>query len=81
MHLRLQAHAGHTHGLLDPFLTINHKFLRQNMQDFLIRRDGDGLCRINNPVDIRLGYFPIADGHDAMGVEALDVTACNPRIY
>ena len=75
VHLGFQAHTGHAHGLLDAFLVIDHEFLRQDMQDFLIRGYGNRLGRVDHPVDIGLSHFPVADGHNAVGIQALDMTA------
>src|SRR5690554_1800770 len=76
-----QAHARHAHGLFDAFLIIDHEFLRQDMQDFLIGRDRYRLSGIDNPVNIGLSDFTIPDGHDTVGVETLDVAAGDTGIH
>ena len=81
MHLGFQAYAGHAHGLLDTFLAVDDELLGQDVENFLIRRNGDRLGGVDDPVDVRLGHFPVTDGDNAMGVETLDVTAGNARIH
>ena len=81
MHLGLQAHTAHANGLAHPFLVVHHIFLGQHMQGFLVRRDRHGLGRVNHPVDICLGHFPVADGDDAVGIEAAHMGTGDARIH
>lgn len=81
MHFRLQANARHPHGLFNTLLVIDHKFLRQNVQNFLIGRNGDRLGRVYHSIDIRLGHFPVANGDNTVGVEAFNMTARNSRVH
>src|SRR5690554_224153 len=80
VNLGLQAHPRHTHGFFDALLVVDHKFLRKDVQDFLVRRNGHRLGGIDHPVNIRLGYFPVADRHDAVRVQAFDVATGNTCI-
>ena len=62
MYFCLQAYTRHADRLADSFLIIDHKFLGQNVQDFLIRRNRYRLGGIDNPVHIQLLNFAVADG-------------------
>ena len=81
VHLGFEPDTGHAHRLLDTFLAVDHEFLRQDVQNFLIRRDGHRLGGINDPINISLGHFTIAYSDNAMGVQALDVTTGNAGIH
>ena len=48
VHLGLEAHAGHADGIADAFLAVDDEFLRQHMQDPLVRRNRHGLGRIDD---------------------------------
>ena len=80
MHLGFQAHAAHAHRLAHALLVVDHVFLGQHMQGFLIRRNRHRLGRVDHPVDVRLGHFPVADRDDAMGIKAADVGASDARV-
>ncbi|EKE17996.1 MAG: hypothetical protein ACD_10C00176G0002 [uncultured bacterium] len=79
--LHLQAHAAHADRLADAILSIDDELLRQDMQDFLIGRNRHCFRRLDDAVNVAGGHFFILDRHHAVGVETLDVTAGNARIY
>src|SRR5690606_41899669 len=67
--------AGHADRLLHPILLVDDEFLRQDVQDLLVRRDGHRTRRIDDALDVAGGHFLVADGDDAVRVEALHVAA------
>ena len=68
VHLRFQAHAGHTQGLLNASLVIDHVFLGQDVQHLLIGGDGHRLGRIEHPVHVGGNDFTLPDRDDAVGI-------------
>src|SRR3990167_1262903 len=75
MHLGFQTHAGHAEGLLDAFLGIDDVFLRQDVENFLVRRDGYSLGGVDDALQIGAVHFAVADGDDAVAVQAANVAA------
>src|SRR5690606_20839570 len=75
MHLDLELHAAHAVRLAYILLAVDDEFLRQDMQDLLIRRQRNGACRFDHAVDIGLRYFRILDLHHAVRIQALDMAA------
>jgi len=73
MHARLETHTGHADGLAYALLAIDDEFLRQYVQDFLISRDRDCTCRIDDTIDIVRVHFTVADRDNPMRVEASDM--------
>jgi hypothetical protein len=75
VHPRLQAHAAHADGLADALLVVDDEFLRQDVQDLLVRRDRHRAGGVDDPVDVRLHHLVLLDGGDAVGVQAADMAA------
>ena len=80
MHLGFQAHPGHTQRFLDALLAVDNVFLGQDMQNLLVRRNRHRLGRVDHPLQIQAIHFPVLDRHDAVGIEAADVTAGNTHV-
>ncbi len=59
MHFHFEAHAGHTHGILDARLFVDSVLLRDDVDDFAIIWDGDGTGGINSLFYILLPDFII----------------------
>ncbi len=53
VHLGLEPHAGHADGIADAFLPVDDEFLRQHVQDLLVRRDGHRLGRVDHVLHVR----------------------------
>ncbi len=70
-----QAYPGHADRFAYAFLIINKEFLRQDVQDFLIRRYGDSPGCVDYPIDIATAHFLVPDRDDAMRVEAAYMAA------
>ena len=68
MHFGLKSHPRHSEWLANSGLVINDVFLRQHVQYFLVRGDGDSLCSIDDAIDVLLENFLISDGNNAMGI-------------
>ena len=66
MDLGLQAHARHPKRFTNTRLVVDHIFLRQHMQYFLIRGDSDCLSRVDDPINILLKNLLITNGDNAM---------------
>ena len=75
MHLGFQTHAGHAQRFTHTFLVIDHVILWQGVQHALVRRDGHGLGGVEYALQIRRAHFAIANGHNAVAVEAADMVA------
>ena len=48
VHLGLEPHARHADRIADAFLAVDDEFLRQHVQDLLVRRDRHGLGRVDH---------------------------------
>ena len=75
MHLGLQTDAAHAERFADAVLLVDDEFLGQDMDDFAVHGDGDGLGGVDDAAHVLLGDFAVLDGDHALGVEALDVAA------
>ena len=73
VYLGFQTHARHADGIADPLLIVDDELLRQDVQDLLIRRDGHGAGGIDDAVHVQLGHFVVANGDNAVGIEAADM--------
>ena len=81
VHLGFEAHSRHADGIADAFLAVDDVFLRQHVQDLLIRRNGDRLGRIDDAFDIALHHFLVLDGDDAVRIEAAHVAAGDAGVH
>src|SRR5512136_1378220 len=77
MNLGLEAHAGHADGVPDAVLVVNHKVLRQGVQDFSVQRDGNSLGRLNCPLHIFLVNLSTFNGDNADTVLSFYMSAGN----
>ena len=75
VHLGLEAHARHADGVADAFLAVDDEFLRQHVQDLLVGGNRHGLGGVDHMLDVAVGDLAVADGHDAVGVEAAHMAA------
>jgi hypothetical protein len=73
VHLGFQPHSGHPQGLHDSVLVVHDEFLGQNVQDLPVVGNGHGPRRIDDPLDIIFGDFPVFDRHHPVAVEPADV--------
>ncbi len=73
VHLGLQTHAGHAQRFTHALLVVDHVVLRQGVQHALIGRNGNRLRRVEHTLQIGGTHFAVADGHDAVGIQAADV--------
>jgi len=60
------------------FLRVDDEFLRQDVQDLLVRGYRDRTRRVDDALHVAGGHFLLADGDDAVRVEAAHVTARDP---
>ncbi|MNC11705.1 hypothetical protein D3C75_594120 [compost metagenome] len=75
VNLGFQAHARHAQRLAHAFLVVDHVVLRQGVQHALVGRDGNGLGGVEYALQVGQADFAVADGDDAVGVQAADVVA------
>ena len=80
VHLDLQTHSRHAQRIGDAALVVHDIFLRQDVDDFTVRRDGHGTGRIERAFHIALAHFAALDGDDAMAVDPGDMPAGDPHI-
>lgn len=62
VHLDLQTHSRHAQRIGDAALVVHDIFLRQDVDDFTVRRDGHGTGRIERAFHIALAHFAALDG-------------------
>ncbi len=72
---RFQAHARHADRFAYAFLAIDDEFLRQHVEDFLVRWNRDGARGVDHAFDIGMRDLAVLDRDDAVRVEAADVSA------
>ncbi|MNZ51350.1 hypothetical protein D3C78_691600 [compost metagenome] len=75
MDLGFQAHARHAQRLAHTFLVIDHVVLRQGVQHALVSRNGHGLGSIKHTFEVGKADLAVANGDDAVGVQAADMVA------
>ena len=78
--LHFHSHAGHAEGLLDALLVVDDVFLREDVQNLLIRRNSYRSGGVDHPVHILLLHFVLAYGDDSVRIQALHMAAGNPRV-
>ena len=81
MDLGLQADSAHAQGFANTVLIIDDEFLRDDVDDFSIHRNGDGFRCINDALHIALAHFLVFDGHNAMAVEGAHVSTGNAGVH
>ncbi len=81
MHLRFQANTRHTERFFNALLLVDQKFLRQDVQHFLIRWNSHRLSGIDHALQILGVHLTIFNRHDAVRVHAANVAARNARIH
>src|SRR5699024_3262896 len=79
----LHPHAAHAYRIADSILAIDDKFLGNNMEDLLIRRQHDALAVLQQAFDVIDGdlIILIINGDDAFAAHASDVITGNTYIY
>ena len=77
MDVDLELDAAHAQRVLDPVLLVHDELLGDDVDDLPVRRDGQGLGLVDDPLDVLPADLAVlaGDGDDAPGVEALDVGA------
>ena len=80
MHAGFHADAAHPERIVYAVLAVHDELLRDDMDDFSVRREGEALRVLDQPVDVGLGDFVLraADAHHPAALEALDVIARDP---
>lgn len=58
-------------------LGVDNVVLNHGIENFLIGRDIDCLCRFNGAVDVCLCYFSVFDFNHTLRIKAADVVACD----
>ena len=79
--LRLKPHSGHPNRLTNAVLTVDDEFLRDNMENFSIRGDGERLRRVDDSRNVVSGDFFVFYGDDTVAVQALDVGPGNAHVH
>ncbi len=74
MHLGLKTDAAHADRLAH-ILPVNHKLLRLDQQQALIRGDVDGLGGFDHTRHVSLCDFAVLDRHHAAGIDAANMAA------
>jgi len=80
VHLGFEAHAGHTNRIPNPFLAVDQEFLWQDVQNFLICRNGHGARGVYHPVDVTIAHFLVPNCDDPVRVQAAYMAAGNTGI-
>src|SRR5579875_3094 len=80
--LNLQAETGHTDGVLDALLAVNHVATRYHMNDLAVRRNGDGARHLNRTTDIILYNIAVTgrDGDKPLAILRTDMATCDTDI-
>ena len=81
MDLGFEPHARHPNRLADAVLIVHDEFLRENVQDLLVRRNRDGARGVDHPLDVVGADLAVPDGHDAVRIEAADVAPRHPDVH
>ena len=80
VHLGRHPHAGETDRILDAFLIVDGKLLRQHVQHPQLIGQSYRLGGVDDVVHVLLGHLFVGDGHHAGLVAAIDVLAGQPQI-
>lgn len=81
MHIHFQAVTRHAQGFADPFLVVDHKLARQDVQDAAFVRDHrQGSGALDGPADVVPRHFLFLQRHHAFQVLAGDVAAGNASV-
>ena len=81
VYFRLQSNTGHADRLTNAFLIIDHEFLRQYVQNFLVSRNRNCLRCINHSINVAIAYLLVSNSNDAVRVQAANVAAGNAGIH
>jgi len=81
MDLGFEANARHPYRLADTFLVVDDEFLGKDVQYLLVCRNRDRSRRVDDAIDIARTHLAVADGNDAVRIQASYVAAGNARIY
>src|SRR5208283_5528328 len=79
MHVRLKTDARHPNRITNAILPVDDELLRNDMNDFSIRRKCNPLCIFNQPVDICLRdlIFRSTDCNDTAALKTLNMISGN----
>lgn len=81
MHMRFQPVPGHADRVGNAELIVHDIFLRKNVYDLAAGRNGHGLGRLDDALDVpRVHFLAVLEGNGPVGVGSLDVAACDARI-
>src|SRR5690606_10908545 len=81
VHLGLETHTRHADGLADPFLVVDDELLGKDVQDLLVGGNGDSPRRVDHAIHVTHGDLVVADGDDAVRVEAADMAARDAGVH
>ena len=81
MYFGLKTHSRHTKRLFDSALVVDHKLLREDMENFLVRRNRDSLGSVDDPVDVCSLYFTILDRDDSMRIHGSNMAPRDANIH
>jgi hypothetical protein len=80
VNLRLEPHARHADGFANTLLAVDQELLRQDMQDFLVRRYRYRSCRIDHAIHVARTDFRVTNRDDAVRVETAHMAAGDARV-
>ena len=78
--LAFETHPVDAHRVLDAVLAVNQKILHQGVDHLPVGGNGHGAGRVDDPVHVRRGHFPILDGDDPLAVDHLGLAAADAGI-
>ena len=70
VYLGLETNTEHADGFADTLLIVDQEFLRQNVQDLLVRGNRDCACSVNNTIDVAGTHLFVTNRDDAVRVQA-----------
>ena len=80
VNLGCHPYTGEANRILDPFLIIDGKLLRQHMQHAQLVGEANRLGGVDHVVHILLSHLFIGDGHHTGLVAAINMLAGQPQI-
>ena len=81
VHLYFKAHASHAERVGNATLVINYLFLRLNMDDLAVGRNGNSPGSVEGALYIALCNLAALDGNDTVAVDAHNMAASNANIH
>src|SRR5271157_2015909 len=80
MNLRLKPHAAHAERLADALLVVDDELLGNDVNHLAVHRDRDGFGGVDHTLDVAFADLSVLDRHNAVRVEAANVSAGDPGI-